>query len=178
MGIVRDVRRREIAVRGLVAWPAISGIFLGAVATLCRYPSGGRHAVVLGAFVACAAYAANLLVIYLTVVVAARRARPEAADEEVTAARVVSEDLNLALNNRVLLENATGIVGERAGLDMEQASFRLRAHAHDRRLRLVDVASEVIAGTDAAPTLLRRPTTAPSCGRRGTYEQRARRRHR
>jgi hypothetical protein len=196
MGIALDVRRRRIAVRGLVACPAISGIFLGLVAILCRYPSGGRDALVLGACVACAACAANMLVIYLTVVAAVRRAGPPAADVEMASAfadvakvvgiqhragleaRVINKDLSRALNGRVLIEQAEGIVGEREGLNMEQASSRLRDHARNHSLRLVDVASDVIAGTCAASGLDRPPTTTRSCGRHTPYEKRARRHHR
>jgi ANTAR domain len=196
MGIVLDVRRRGLAARGTVACSAISGIVLGVVATLCRYPSSGRHALGFGACVACFACAANALVISLTVVAAARRARHLAAGVEMTLgfadvaavsgiqhramleARVINADLNRALNRRVLFEQAKGIVGEREGLNMEQASLKLREHARDHSLRLVDVASDVIAGTPTVSWVDRSPTTPPSCRRPNHQRKRARRRHR
>src|SRR5439155_24537584 len=40
-------------------------------------------------------------------------------------AQVVNEQLNYALNSRVLIEQAKGVLSERAGLDMEHAFERL-----------------------------------------------------
>ncbi len=45
------------------------------------------------------------------------------------------------------------MVAEREGLDMEQAFTRLRSHARNHNLRLVDVAHDVIDGTLAASAL-------------------------
>jgi len=61
--------------------------------------------------------------------------------------RVVNEQLNRALNSRVVIEQAKGIVAERLGLDMEHAFHLLRNHARNHNLRLSDVASGVIDGT-------------------------------
>lgn len=58
--------------------------------------------------------------------------------------QVLNEQLNFALNSRVLIEQAKGVLAERAGLDMEQAFARLRNHARSHNLRLVDVAQSVI----------------------------------
>ena len=46
-----------------------------------------------------------------------------------------------------MIEQAKGMVAERAGLDMEQAFPRLRNHARNHNLRLVDVALAVIEGS-------------------------------
>jgi GAF domain-containing protein len=61
--------------------------------------------------------------------------------------QIVNEQLNHALNSRVVIEQAKGVLAERAGLDMEQAFSRLRNHARNHNLRLVAVAEDVIAGT-------------------------------
>jgi AmiR/NasT family two-component response regulator len=61
--------------------------------------------------------------------------------------RVVNEQLSYALNSRVVIEQAKGMVAERAGLDMEQAFRRLRNHARNHNLRLSDVAHAVIDGS-------------------------------
>ena len=68
-------------------------------------------------------------------------------------AQVVNEQLNHALNSRIVIEQAKGMVAEREGLDMEQAFGRLRTHARNDNRRLEDVAREVIEGTLAASAL-------------------------
>ncbi|MGI8808943.1 MAG: SpoIIE family protein phosphatase, partial [Acidimicrobiales bacterium] len=67
--------------------------------------------------------------------------------------RLVNEQLHHALNSRVVIEQAKGMVAERAGLDMHQAFSALRNHARRHNLRLVDVAEDVIAGALAARSL-------------------------
>jgi GAF domain-containing protein len=62
-------------------------------------------------------------------------------------AQVVNQQLHHALNTRIVIEQAKGVMAERAGLDMEQSFARLRNHARNHNLRLVDVAQSVIDGT-------------------------------
>lgn len=50
------------------------------------------------------------------------------------------------LNNRVVIEQAKGMVSERAGLDMEHAFALLRNHARNNNRRLADIAYDVIRG--------------------------------
>ncbi len=57
------------------------------------------------------------------------------------------DQLNSALNTRIVIEQAKGIVAERRDLDMEYAFAALRRHARDNNLRLSDVAAAVVAGT-------------------------------
>ena len=52
-----------------------------------------------------------------------------------------------------MIEQAKGVVTERAGLDMEQAFSRLRRHARNHNLRLTDVAQAVSAKTLAVTSL-------------------------
>ena len=47
----------------------------------------------------------------------------------------------------MFIEQAKGVIAERAGLDMEQAFAALRTHSRSQNLRLVDVARGVIDGT-------------------------------
>jgi transcriptional regulator with GAF, ATPase, and Fis domain len=68
-------------------------------------------------------------------------------------AQRINEQLNHALNSRVVIEQAKGVVAERQQLDMEQAFARLRTHARSHNLRLVDVAAGVIDGTIQATDL-------------------------
>jgi len=110
MGIDLDVRRRGSVVGaalGLVVCSAISGVFLGVVAILCVYPSGGRHALVVGGFVACGAFAANALVICLTVVAAEGRVQRRTG-------RAVRDWLEFARGSRSCLTGAASAIGLRA----------------------------------------------------------------
>lgn len=67
--------------------------------------------------------------------------------------RVVNEQLQYALNSRIVIEQAKGMVAERAGLNMQQSFAALRTYARQRNLRLVEVAEDVISGALAAPAL-------------------------
>ena len=58
--------------------------------------------------------------------------------------RILIDQLNQALNSRIVIEQAKGMVAERTGLDMEQAFVRLRKHARNHNLLLSDVAQAVI----------------------------------
>jgi len=59
-------------------------------------------------------------------------------------AQALSEQLQLALNSRIVIEQAKGVIAEQAGLDMDQAFARLRAHARRHQRLLGEVAQEVI----------------------------------
>jgi GAF domain-containing protein len=72
-------------------------------------------------------------------------------------AKAVNEQLNQALNTRIVIEQAKGMVAEREGLTMEQAFTTLRTHARNHNLRLADVAHGVIGGTLDASALDRAP---------------------
>jgi GAF domain-containing protein len=61
----------------------------------------------------------------------------------------VNDQLHHALNSRIVIEQAKGMLAERAGLDMEQSFSWLRHHARNHNLLLVDVARAVIDGTVA-----------------------------
>jgi len=77
-------------------------------------------------------------------------------------AQVLNEQLNHALNSRIVIEQAKGIIAEREGLNMDQAFSALRNHARCHNLRLVDVAGDVIDGTLAAYALDRPPPAKTS----------------
>ncbi len=67
-------------------------------------------------------------------------------------AQAVNQQLQHALNSRVVIEQAKGMVAQRQGLNMEQAFSALRVHARSHNVRLVDVAEAVIGGTLAGRT--------------------------
>jgi GAF domain-containing protein len=62
-------------------------------------------------------------------------------------AQVLNDQLNYALNSRIVIEQAKGIVSERLGVDMDASFGALRQYARNHNLRLSDVANDVITGT-------------------------------
>ena len=80
----------------------------------------------------------------------------------VVEAHVLNEQLNHALNSRIAIEQAKGVLAEREGLTMEGAFATLRQHARSHNLLLVNVASDVISG--ALPgSMLDRPSPTKPC---------------
>src|SRR5687767_7182691 len=77
-------------------------------------------------------------------------------------AQVLNEQLDHALNSRIVIEQAKGMVAERRNLDMEEAFAALRNYARNHNLRLADVARGVIDGTLAVPRLESSPPVQPS----------------
>jgi GAF domain-containing protein len=64
-------------------------------------------------------------------------------------ARILNEQLQTALTSRVTIEQAKGVLAERAGLTMDVAFERLRRYARAHQRRLTDVA-RAVAGRDMA----------------------------
>jgi transcriptional regulator with GAF, ATPase, and Fis domain len=75
---------------------------------------------------------------------------------------VLNEQLQDALNSRVVIEQAKGKLAERRGLDMDQAFSQLRSYARDRNLRLSDLALAFIEGGPADFPDLTGPGLDPS----------------
>jgi hypothetical protein len=65
-------------------------------------------------------------------------------ERNVRRAETLAEQLQAALNSRVVIEQAKGRLAERLGLDMSQAFTMLREHARNTNQRLTDVARQVI----------------------------------
>jgi GAF domain-containing protein len=61
-------------------------------------------------------------------------------------AQILNEQLSEALNTRVIIEQAKGMVAERRGLDMEDAFTLLRRHARNHNLRLADLTRAIVDG--------------------------------
>jgi GAF domain-containing protein len=68
-------------------------------------------------------------------------------------AQVLNEQLSHALNSRVIIEQAKGMVAESEGLDIDRAFAVLRNHARNHNERLAAVARSVIEGTLRADAL-------------------------
>ena len=66
---------------------------------------------------------------------------------------LLSEQLQSALNSRVLVEQAKGVLAERASLGIDEAFESMRSYSRRTRTPLTDVARAVIADTLDAATL-------------------------
>jgi GAF domain-containing protein len=71
----------------------------------------------------------------------------------VTRSELVNQQLQTALNTRVVIEQAKGVLAERGAVDMDEAFRLLRAHARKTQQRLADLARAVVAGADTAAIL-------------------------
>lgn len=70
-----------------------------------------------------------------------------------TESRLINEQLSHALNSRIIIEQAKGVLAERAQLGMEPAFSRMRNYARDHNLKLVDVAERILEGTLSVESL-------------------------
>jgi transcriptional regulator with GAF, ATPase, and Fis domain len=71
-------------------------------------------------------------------------------DRAVREARLLAGQLQVALNNRIVIEQAKGVLSERAAVDMDAAFQLMRAHARSHNRHLADVAHAVIEGLVSA----------------------------
>lgn len=102
------------------------------------------------------------------------RALANVASLGVTAQRgreleVVADQLQGALDSRVVIEQAKGVLAERAGTTVDEAFIVLRGHARRNGMKLSEVARAVVAGELVVP-----PTPASEAGtgrRRGTWSR-------
>jgi transcriptional regulator with GAF, ATPase, and Fis domain len=80
-------------------------------------------------------------------------------ERNVRRAETLAEQLQAALNSRVVIEQAKGRIAERMSLDMDMAFTLLREYARNNNLRLTDVARQVIASptADFPPPVPERP---------------------
>jgi GAF domain-containing protein len=73
-------------------------------------------------------------------------------------AKALNDQLSNALNSRIVIEQAKGMVSQAMNTDMDDAFGRLRSHARNHNLGLTEVANLVVAHAvapaklDAAPT--------------------------
>lgn len=76
--------------------------------------------------------------------------------------QLVTEQLQYALNNRVTIEQAKGMLAERAHISLSEAFTRMRSHARGTNQRLAVVAAQVIEQDPVVTTLLQE---APQSGK-------------
>jgi hypothetical protein len=84
----------------------------------------------------------------------------------ITRSELITQQLQVALNTRVAIEQAKGVLAERAGVDMEQAFALLRSHARRTRQRLADVARAVVQNAVDTDAIINpdKPGTAAKSG--------------
>ena len=79
----------------------------------------------------------------------------------------LNEQLQTALNSRVVIEQAKGKLAERLGIDVNQAFTLLRDQARNRNQRLSDLARAFVDGTQAITA----PSGSPRTSRSGRIRQ-------
>jgi GAF domain-containing protein len=73
-------------------------------------------------------------------------------ERAISRAETLTEQLQGALNSRVVIEQAKGMIAQRSGLDVDTAFDRLRTHARHNQVRLADLARAVVSGSADIPT--------------------------
>jgi len=79
----------------------------------------------------------------------------------VTKAEKLAGQLQTALNSRVIIEQAKGILAERQGTSLDDAFELMRAFARHNRRRLNDVACAVVAGAPSVTGLIQASVDKP-----------------
>jgi GAF domain-containing protein len=84
------------------------------------------------------------------------------SEQAINRAEVLSGQLQTALDKRIIIEQAKGVLAERGHLSMDEAFDRLRRYARNNNLRLSDLAADVVlAPGTTADQVLTAPTTRP-----------------
>ena len=74
-------------------------------------------------------------------------------DEELAQLRIRCEQLQHALESRVVIEQAKGILAERYGCSTDRAFEALRSAARSTQRKLHDLASEVVSSRETPPSI-------------------------
>jgi GAF domain-containing protein len=72
-----------------------------------------------------------------------------------TDAHLLAEQLQVALNSRILIEQAKGMLAERAGLSVGEAFTRIRSFARTHNQQLTAVCEAIIEGRSSMPDLIK-----------------------
>jgi GAF domain-containing protein len=68
--------------------------------------------------------------------------------------QLVAEQLQTALNSRIVIEQAKGVLAERLGVNVDTAFTVLRAHARRYNRRLTALAHQVVTGAPSIPDVV------------------------
>lgn len=82
------------------------------------------------------------------------------SERTIRSGEILSEQLQSALNSRVIIEQAKGVLAYRGSISLRDAFERMRRHARHRNTRLVDLARQVVAGQVDLDVLLNPPVAA------------------
>ena len=74
------------------------------------------------------------------------------AQRDLQQADLIATQLQNALNSRIAIEQAKGVLAERHGVTVDEAFVMLRRHARDENLRMSDLARDVANGSALAST--------------------------
>jgi len=72
-------------------------------------------------------------------------------ERAISSAEILTEQLQGALNSRIVIEQAKGVLARAHGVSVDEAFTALRTHARSNHLRLVDLAHGVVNGTVDLP---------------------------
>ncbi|HUH69711.1 MAG TPA: GAF and ANTAR domain-containing protein [Mycobacterium sp.] len=75
---------------------------------------------------------------------------------------LLAQQLQATLNNRLTIEQAKGIVAERAGITVDEAFELLRGYSHSRNQRLTDLADAMVRRDPAVADLVPRTGGSPT----------------
>jgi transcriptional regulator with GAF, ATPase, and Fis domain len=75
---------------------------------------------------------------------------------------VVTEQLQTALNSRIVTEQAKGLLAELGRIDTEEAFIRLRSYAGEHKRRMSDLAHDLVEGHIVPADVLAQPRTEMS----------------
>ncbi len=79
------------------------------------------------------------------------------SERAINRGEVLNEQLQVALNSRVVIEQAKGVLAERGNIDMNVAFDRIRRYSRDHNLKLGDVARQIIESSLATVVLAPHP---------------------
>ena len=74
-------------------------------------------------------------------------------ERAISRAETLTEQLQGALNSRIVIEQAKGMIAQRHSVNVDAAFERLRAHARRTQVRLADLARAIVAGTADVPAV-------------------------
>ena len=75
--------------------------------------------------------------------------------------KMLTDQLSNALNSRIIIEQAKGMISQATACDMDQAFVWLRAHARNHNERLTDVAARIVGGDMVVGDLARPESPSP-----------------